>query len=392
MTRTALLGSTSEGAYTIRHYAAMIEDQSRTDAYAEALARAVRTDSVVVDIGTGSGTFALLAARLGARRVFAIDPDDVIQLAKALAQANGLSERIAFIQDLSTAVELPERADVVVSDLHGALPLYDDHLATIVDARRRLLREGGLLIPTIETLRGALAAAPELYDQYLGIWSRRPYGLDHSPGRHMVASRRWMAWIEPEQLLTDPQSWRVLDYRVLEDPSVGADLEWEIGERGIAHGLCLWYDCTLLDGVGFSNAPGQPKGVYPHTFLPFEKPLELVARDEVRVRLRATYAGDDYIWRWSARVTAGEQVKAATDQSSFESRFLSSSRLKRGSVSHMPKLRPEGEAMRAALDLMDGARSIEEIAAELATRFPAQFEDSNEAVGVVAELSQRLSE
>jgi hypothetical protein len=120
--------------------------------------------------------------------------------------------------------------------------------------------------------------------------------------------------------------------------------------------------------------------------------MAMYAAAMVRVRLRATYAGDDYIWRWSARVTAGEQVKAATDQSSFESRLLSSSRLKRGSVSHVPKLRPEGEAVRDALGLMGGARSLEEIAAELASRFPVQFEDPNEALGVVAELSQRLSE
>ncbi len=208
----------------------------------------------------------------------------------------------------------------------------------------------------------------------------------------MVASKRWTVWIEPQQLLTEPQIWGVLNYRMLEDPSVNAELAWSMERPGLAHGLCLWYESTLLDGVGFSNAPGQQKGVYPHTFLPFETPLELAEGDEVRVRLRAAYVAGDYVWRWSVRATGGEQVKAHFDQSSFESGLLSSGRLKRGSVSHVPKLRSVGEVLRATLVLMDGRRSLAEIAAEVAARFPRRFVDPEAALGIVTELSQQLSE
>ncbi|MDH3444335.1 MAG: 50S ribosomal protein L11 methyltransferase, partial [Deltaproteobacteria bacterium] len=55
--------------YSIFDYGSMIADHVRMDAYARALRRAVTADSVVLDIGTGTGIFALLACQFGARRV-----------------------------------------------------------------------------------------------------------------------------------------------------------------------------------------------------------------------------------------------------------------------------------------------------------------------------------
>jgi len=85
----------------------MIADTVRTGAYAEALRRAVKAGSVVLDIGTGTGIWALLACKFGARRVYAAEPGDAIHVAREIAAANGWSDRIEFIQRLSTEVTLP---------------------------------------------------------------------------------------------------------------------------------------------------------------------------------------------------------------------------------------------------------------------------------------------
>ena len=89
----------------------MIADRLRTNAYSEALRRVVKRGTVVLDIGTGSGILALLACRFGARKVYAIEPSDAIQIAREIAAANGCQEHIEFIQKVSTQTELPERAD-----------------------------------------------------------------------------------------------------------------------------------------------------------------------------------------------------------------------------------------------------------------------------------------
>ncbi len=86
----------------------MIGDSVRMDAYAQALRQVVKPNSVVLDIGTGTGIFAMLACKFGARRVYAIEPNDAVQVARETAIINGFAERIEFFQALSTQVTLPE--------------------------------------------------------------------------------------------------------------------------------------------------------------------------------------------------------------------------------------------------------------------------------------------
>lgn len=71
--------------HSIANYGAMIADRVRVSAYADALRRVITSDSVVIDLGTGTGIFALLACRFGARRVYAIEPSDAIQVAREIA-------------------------------------------------------------------------------------------------------------------------------------------------------------------------------------------------------------------------------------------------------------------------------------------------------------------
>src|SRR5215212_1061203 len=108
--------------YSISAFGSMIADEKRTDAYVAALQHAITPATVVLDIGTGTGIFAILACRFGARHVYAVEPGEAIHVARQIAHANGYADRITFIQDLSTHITLPEPANVVISDLHGVLP------------------------------------------------------------------------------------------------------------------------------------------------------------------------------------------------------------------------------------------------------------------------------
>src|SRR6266513_1997782 len=106
----------------------MIADRIRVDAYAAALRKTVHQGSIVVEIGTGPGVFAVLACQLGAGRVYAIEPSEIIQVAREIASANGCADKIEFFEDLSNRVTIPTRADVVFSDLRGILPLFQRHI------------------------------------------------------------------------------------------------------------------------------------------------------------------------------------------------------------------------------------------------------------------------
>src|SRR5260370_1201674 len=167
--------------YRLYDYGGMIADHGRTRAYAESLKRLVTPASVVVDIGTGTGILALLAGHLGARKVYAIEPNDTIELGRRVAAENGLDGRIEFIHGLSTQVQLPEKADIIVSDLHGVLPAHQRGLFSILDARDRFLRSPGYLIPRRETLWAAIVDVATLHQEVVGVWGTNVFGQAFFP-------------------------------------------------------------------------------------------------------------------------------------------------------------------------------------------------------------------
>jgi len=145
--------------YSLHSYGQMLGDATRMEAYTAALRRAVKPGSVILDLGCGPGVFALLACQWGARRVYAIEPDNVIELAREAATANGFADRIEFFQNFSTDITLPEKVDVIISDLRGVLPWYRQHIPSIVDARNRFLAPDGVLPRLPSRAREVPAAA-----------------------------------------------------------------------------------------------------------------------------------------------------------------------------------------------------------------------------------------
>ena len=104
-------------------YRIMLGDEVRVTAYLRAIEQVVRPGDVVLELGTGPGFFAVAACRAGAARVYAVEPNDVITLGPAVAAANGCADRITFLRTSSERVTLPERADVLVEDMRGVLPV-----------------------------------------------------------------------------------------------------------------------------------------------------------------------------------------------------------------------------------------------------------------------------
>ena len=82
-----------------------------------ALEHYIKHDDIVVDVGTGSGILAIAAAKLGARRVVAIDIDPVaIETAKENARKNEVLDRVEFKQKDFRDIEVGE-VDLVVANL-----------------------------------------------------------------------------------------------------------------------------------------------------------------------------------------------------------------------------------------------------------------------------------
>jgi protein arginine N-methyltransferase 1 len=385
--------------YSLSDYGQMIADKVRMDPYAHALKAMVTSDSFVLDIGAGAGIHALLACKFGARQVYAIETNDAIHLARKLAQVNGFSDRIDFIQDASTNVTLPEKADLIVSDLRGALPPFGLHIPTIIDARNRHLAPGGTLIPRRDSLWAALVEVRYLYRELIQPWDY-PYGLSMEPAKKL-ALNNWSdvdtKSIQSRNLLTEPQRWTLLDYETIIDPDVsGPQLIQETTRSGTAHGWLVWFDSELSDGIGFSNGPHEKRvaAVYGRAFFPLLEPVEVALGDSVELEMKALLKGDEYVWQWQTRFfdSAGSaRIKKEFNQSTTNTQL--SGIFSRGS--DIARLRPTtteaGELDHLVLSLLDGSHTIEQIAELAITRFPSRFDDFADASSYVYDLSRQYA-
>jgi protein arginine N-methyltransferase 1 len=378
--------------YSVSEFGHMIVDERRTDAYVAALQRAIRQDSVVLDIGTGTGIFAMLACRFGARHVYALEPGDGIQVARKVAQENGYSDRITFIQDLSTRITLPERADVIISDLHGVLPFYGFHIPSIKDARERLLAPGGTLIPQADKIWAVVVSAAEQYGEMVRPWDANKYGLSMKAARNNVTNTWGRGRVKPDDFLVEPQCCAILDYRTIESPDQSFTLDWVVDHPGTAHGFSAWFDTTVAENICLTNAPGQPELVYGHAFFPWTNPVELSEGDRITLYLQAALVGDDYVWRWDTKIfDAQGSVKASYKQSTFYSTLLSVGQLAKQTANYVATLSDDGQVDRFILERMDGSRPLGEIADLLVRDFPGQFTGKNDALGRVGKLAQEYS-
>jgi len=379
--------------YSLAGYGEMIADEIRTGTYARALERAVRPGSTVLDIGAGSGIMSLLACQYGARKVFAIEPDEIIEVARDLARANGFADRIEFIREVSTKVKLHDRVDVIVADLRGVLPLFGSHLPSLADARQRFLAESGVMIPRRDTLWACVVESAEAVQNLLGAWTNGKRGLSFDAARRYATNTWTRCRVNPENLLAEPQRWGEIDYADPLPANRKGSPNFRITKRGVGHGLVVWFDTELAEGIGYSNAPGHAKLIYGMAFFPWPEEVALDDGDHVSVSLRADLVGGNYVWSWQSRVAgaAAGELKAEFRQSSFMGKPLSPESLRRVADSFRPALGEDGEIDRLVLERMNGEHSLGEIARELAGRFPECFRNAREALTRAGELSEKYS-
>ncbi len=327
--------------YALRDFAEMIADGTRMRAYEAALARAVKPGSVVVDLGAGPGMFTLLACRMGARKVYAIDPNPAIDVARAMVRDNGFGDRVQLISKMSTEVELPERADVIVSDLRGVLPFFMRHMPSIADARARFLAPGGVLIPARDHLRVAVVDAPSVYATMVGPWESSHFGFDVVSARK-AATSEWYPdrdhRIGSEQVLTSAETWATIDYAQPPQGEVAGTVSLVTRRAGVGHGLAVWFDAVLAEGIGFSNAPGT-RVVYARGFFPWPEPVNLGAGARIEVTLSVTPTRDDHIFSWASRFHGTEYLEGPPEKEFRQTDFFLRTKLEDLARSPAPRLR-----------------------------------------------------
>ncbi|WP_086606520.1 50S ribosomal protein L11 methyltransferase [Erythrobacter donghaensis] len=374
--------------YDIASFGLMIECEPRMAVYAEALKRAITPGCTVIDIGAGFGIFSMLACKYGAGEVIAIEPDPAVELIMPMAQANGCANKITVIRDISTRYTPERKADVIVSDIRGITPLFEHHIASIVDARTRLLAEGGRLVPMRDTLRIAPVHSPRHYQPCVRPWLSNNYGLDLSAGHPYAVNLSAPAQLEPAAFVAQPASFATLDYRTIVDPNVDATVEFVADRTDTVHGLLIWFEAEIGERLRFCNGPGEPPLVYQQKFLPLEQPVRLMAGEGLTARIRVQMVDGKYIWSWDTDIAPGAQ-RAETlrfRQSTFKGAVFSPDRLRPHAHDQVPQATAQMAIDAACLALVGEGRTLEDIAVAIMERYPDRFGDKMDALGHVTKL------
>ena len=373
------------------HRFLLTETRARLPRFRQAIARTVKPGNTVLDLGTGSGILAFLACRAGARRVYAVDVDAAVELARLLAADNGFGDRIVFVAGPSRRVELPERVDVIVSDTFDTCGLQSGGLRSFIDARERLLKPGGALVPSSVELFVAPVELPDVYKREIDCWRRRRHGVDLSAVRTLAINNRHPVHVPPRSLLAKPRSVARIDLRLVDGVMLQGTVGLTARRPGTLHGLCAWFVATLAEGVKLGNRPGASTTNYRQAFFPLARPVRVKAGQ----RLEASLTSHDSIhWRWQVEVEERTRAGRATvrfDHSTFFGSLMPAQLLHGKAPDHTPRLSRQGEAERFLLGLADGATPVAELRRRLLEGYPDAFSSEGKASTFVSDVLLRCT-
>lgn len=293
----------------------LLADRIRNEAYAEAIRRAVQPKRTrVADLGTGTGFLAILCERAGARSVWACDLDaGVMKLARQTAKDNGAG-RIRFAHGHSSQLAPPEPVDLLVSEVLGHFA-GEEHMVESLGDARRWLAPGGRMIPAQVDQVLCPVVSPRVQagiDVFAGH-----QGVELGAARRIALSNGYVRTLEPGDLLDAGRAAQRIDRMRFpgDEPSRRAGTAAWTLPAATVHGLCLWWDALLWEGVALSTSPLAPPTHWEQIYLPLQEPLPARAGDRLEAELRFDTRWDaGCAVQWSGRLRRGGKAIASFAQ------------------------------------------------------------------------------
>ncbi len=347
---------------SVRYYRRLLGQPERIEAFRQAIREVVRPGERVLDVGCGLGTFAFFAADAGAGRVWAVDGDPIVHVARTLGRVNGYADRVAFLRGWLPELRVPQAADVVI---------FEDFPPRLLDTRTyRLLRHvqerctasGWRAVPRAADLFAAPVGHEAVWREALAAMDdgEERYGIDWGASRSYVANCPATLAVAPEALAGPPVRLGAVRFdRSSRAADLGGAAVLRVEPGTTLHGLAFWFDLELSPSVRLSNAPGALPGSWGHVFLPVDPPVRVADAGKVRLEVGVdTLADGAPGWlRW--RLASGDETVGGHEFAGFPASLAD---LVTAQPDHVPVLSAAGRIERELLDLVDGTRTVRELA------------------------------
>jgi len=261
----------------IEYHRTLIADTARNAAFHRALKELIRPgETVVADIGAGTGLLGLMAAQLGAREVFLYEVGEIAGVAERAIERSGF-RNCHLMPCHSMEMQDPPKVDLIVSETLGNYALEEDIIATLNDARKRFLKKGGQILPRAISQFVQPVTGARLHKE-LTVWSEagQHFGLDLSDAELMSLNNVYVRQLREDELLAGgARQWDQIDLTRHNSGKRSGDITWQLEEDVTVYGFAVWWDAELTGDVSISTAPLATPTHWEQLYFPVEKPLEV---------------------------------------------------------------------------------------------------------------------
>jgi type I protein arginine methyltransferase len=201
----------------------------------------------------------------------------IIEKAREIVEANGMTSKITLLQGKMEEVELPfPKVDIIVSEWMGYFLLYESMLDTVLYARDKYLNPGGLIFPDKATIFMAGIEDGEYKEEKIGcrlsqifhsagcmltttVWDN-VWGFDYTPLKATAMTEPLVDTVDIKAVVTDPYPVLTLDLYKVQPSDLSFSLPYSLSVRrnDFIHALIAWFDIEFScchKPIKFSTGP-----------------------------------------------------------------------------------------------------------------------------------------
>lgn len=257
-------------------------------------------DKIVLEIGSGTGIFSMMAAKSGAKHVYAWEPSLLNIYSKKTIEDNNLQDKITILSQNLEEIKLEEKVDVIFTLCFGYGVIYESYFPQFLKAKELFLSENGITIPS----KIDLIIAPQKVSQirrqlaqYSNYWDNDVYGYNYKAMNELVDSSVNIDYLIPTSISSSPHIFKsIVTSEAKTDLSLNGNFEFTIESDQELEGFGSWFDIqfpTSTEPIIVSTAPScENLTHFCQLAFHFQKSIDVKKDDVISGSVNISYQGD----------------------------------------------------------------------------------------------------
>eukprot|EP01114_Cavostelium_apophysatum_P007326 TRINITY_DN19412_c0_g1_i1.p1 TRINITY_DN19412_c0_g1~~TRINITY_DN19412_c0_g1_i1.p1 ORF type:complete len:345 (-),score=97.71 TRINITY_DN19412_c0_g1_i1:61-1095(-) len=270
----------------------MLKDRVRMKNYRDSILnnKHLFKDKVVLDVGCGTGIMSLFAAKAGAKKVIGIDNADIVYKAQQIVKDNHLEKVVTLLKGKVEEIEHPDlvkdSVDIIISEWMGYCLLYESMLPTVLYARDKWMKPGGVILPDKSYILLVGIEDGEYKEDKINFWDN-VQGFDFSCIKHSAIQEPLVDIVDPKQIMTSSTRLIEIDLNTCRTEDLAFKAPFRlVGTRDdYCHAFVAYFDIDFArchKKVFFSTGPAAEYTHWKQTVFYLDEVLSVKKGEEIR--------------------------------------------------------------------------------------------------------------